>query len=58
MTVYKWGRIAFGMPVKAVGFCVLLEGVLVASSTPWLSCGALVYLCAINAIATGCNLKR
>jgi hypothetical protein len=58
LTVYRWGRVAFASPTKAVGFCVLLEGVLVFSSTPWLSFGALVYLCAINAVATGCNLSR
>jgi uncharacterized membrane protein HdeD (DUF308 family) len=55
-TVYQWARLAFGHPVKALGFVVLLEGTMVASQTPWLAIVALVYLAAINAIATGCTL--
>lgn len=55
--VYTWGRLAFRSPVKAAGFVVLLEGVLVASKTPWLSIAALVVLAGINAIATGATLS-
>lgn len=55
-SVFSWGRLAFNSGPKALGFCVLLEGVLVASSTPWLSIVALVYLAAINGVATACNL--
>lgn len=55
-TVYSWGERAFNSPVKAVGFVVLLEGVMVGAQTPWLSFAALTYLVCVNGIATGCNL--
>jgi hypothetical protein len=48
---------AFASGWKAAGFCVLLEGVLLVSRTPWLSVAALAYLCAINGIATGVRLS-
>lgn len=57
-TVYQWGRLAFGSWAKALGFTVLLEGVMTCSAQPWLAITALVYLCAINAIATGVTLTR
>lgn len=57
LTVYQWGRAAFGSAAKAAGFAVLLEGVLTCSSTGWLSVGALAYLVAINAAATGVRLS-
>jgi hypothetical protein len=57
-TVYGWGRLAFGHGAKAAGFCVLVEGVLLASRTQWLAVVALAYLVAINAVATGCRLAR
>lgn len=57
-TVYQWGRLAFGASLKAFGFTLLIEGVMVASSSQWLSIVALVYLCGINAIATGVMLAR
>jgi hypothetical protein len=55
-SVYSWGRVAFGSATKAFGFCVLLEGVLVAAHTSWLSIAALVYLAAINAVVAGTRL--
>jgi len=58
LTVFAWGRAAFGSGAKALGFCVLLEGVLLSSQTTWLAVIALGYLIAINAIATGCSLAR
>jgi len=58
LTVYRWARLAVGHPVKAAGFVLLLEGVMVASSTPWLGMVALGYLVGINAIATGCQLSQ
>lgn len=57
-TVYQWGRLALDSWPKALGFTVLLEGVMVASSQLWLAVVALVYLCLINAIATGVTLAR
>ena len=56
-TVIAWARLAFGDAWKAFGFTMLLEGTLLASHTPWLSCCALGYLVAINGIATGCTLS-
>jgi VIT1/CCC1 family predicted Fe2+/Mn2+ transporter len=55
-TVWEWGRIAFANSLKAAGFVVLLEGVMVTSHVVWLGIAALVYLTAINGIATACNL--
>jgi VIT1/CCC1 family predicted Fe2+/Mn2+ transporter len=55
-TVWQWGTVAFHNAFKAFGFVVLLEGVMVTSHILWLSIAALVYLMAINGIATGCNL--
>jgi len=55
-TVYTWGRMAFSSGAKALGFVVLTEGALVLAKTEWLGWVALFYLCAINAIATGCVL--
>jgi hypothetical protein len=56
LTVFRWGRLAFGSPVKALGFVVLAEGVMTFCSTAWLSVVALGYLVLINAIATGCTI--
>lgn len=56
LTVYQWARRAVGHSVKAAGFVLLLEGVMVASSTTWLGLVALAYLVAINAVATACSL--
>lgn len=55
-TVYAWGRLAFAESAKALGFCVLVEGVMVTAQTEWLAFAALAYLVAINGIATGCRL--
>ena len=56
-TVYDWAKLAFTSTVKSIGFCVLLEGVMVTSSTRWLSLAALCYLIVINGVATGCTLS-
>lgn len=56
-TVYQWARLFVGHAVKAAGFVLLLEGVLVASTTHWLSLTALALLVAINGTATGCLLS-
>jgi hypothetical protein len=57
-TVYQWARLAFDDWMKALGFVILVEGVMVCSSTRWLSIAALVYLVVINGIATGCQLTK
>lgn len=56
ITVYKWGRRAFGGAVKAVGFVVLSEGVMSFSHSTWLSLVVLGFLVAINAVANGATL--
>lgn len=58
VTMYRWGVLAFAQRAKALGFVVLLEGTMVTSRTPWLALAALVYLAAINGVATACNLAR
>lgn len=55
--VYGWGRLAFQAGGEAVGFTLLMEGVMVFCNTTWLSVAALVYLVGINAISTGCTLS-
>lgn len=57
-TVWQWGRRAFDCPWKATGFVLLLEGVMVASTVPWLAQLALGYLICINACATACQIAR
>jgi hypothetical protein len=55
-TVFDWGTLAFQSGFKALGFCVLVEGVMTFSTIQPLSIAALVVLCLVNGIATGCNL--
>jgi len=57
-TVYAWCKQAFQSSVKAFGFVLLVEGTMVISQVQWLSVAALVYLIAINGVATGCQLTR
>ena len=56
--VCQWMRLAKGSWVQAVGFTILAELIMVGSHQIWLSIVVLVYLCAINAIATGVSLVR
>jgi hypothetical protein len=44
--------------VKAFGFVILTEGLLVFSHTEWLSLGGLATLAALNATGTATNLLR
>ncbi|HEU4544369.1 MAG TPA: hypothetical protein VFR23_24775 [Jiangellaceae bacterium] len=58
-TVYSWARAALGSTAKAGGFVLLLEGVMILSSSiglAWLGVLALGYLVLINATATACRL--
>jgi len=55
-TVYEWCKAAFHSSIKAVGFVILLEGVMVFSSLHWLGVSALALLVAINGIQSACNL--
>lgn len=56
LTVYDWAKVAFGNPIKAGGFVILLEGVMTASSTVTLSLAGLAFLICVNASATAYNL--
>lgn len=58
VTMYGWGKMAFLQKTKALGFVLLMEGTMVTTRTHWLALVALAYLCAINAVATACNLAR
>lgn len=55
-TVAQWARIAFQHWIKAVGFVVLMEGVIFFSGTQWLSLVCLAVLVVINGISTATNL--
>jgi hypothetical protein len=55
-SVFDFGCEAFDSPLKAFGFVMLLEGVMVLSSTWWLGGAALALLVGINAVETGTNL--
>lgn len=56
-TVYEWGLKAFKSKVKSIGFVILLEGIMVLSTVPYLPFVCLTYLVAINAVQTGINIK-
>lgn len=56
-TVFEWAMLAFNNLFKSIGFCILIEGVMVTSTVTWLSTVALVYLIFINGISTGCRLS-
>ena len=56
LTVLDWSANMFGSKVKALGFTLLLEGIMMASSAAWLTAIALTYLVLINAAANGCRL--
>lgn len=57
LTVFGWAKLAFGNALKALGFVVLIEGVMTLSGLPMLSYAALALLVIINGIATGANLS-
>jgi len=56
LTVLGWSADIFGNRAKALGFTLLLEGIMMASSAAWLTAIALTYLVLINAVANGCRL--
>lgn len=57
-SVYGWSKLAFQSGGKSLGFCTLVEGVMIISKTPWLALAALGVLISINAISAGCTLSR
>lgn len=56
LTVLGWSTNMFGSRAKALGFTLLLEGIMMTSSAAWLTAIALTYLVLINAVANGCRL--
>lgn len=57
-TVIKWAYMAFRDAFKAIGFVVIVEGVMTFSKVPELSFFALALLVLVNAIAAGVTLSR
>lgn len=56
ITVFEWTRRAFQNPIKAIGFVLVLDGVMVFSHNHYLSCAALFILVFINGTASGCKI--
>ena len=56
MTVYSWAKIAFKLPLKALGFVILLEGGMTFVPDAWIGLPSLGLLILINGLATGSNL--
>jgi hypothetical protein len=56
LTVLGWSTDMFGSRAKAIGFTLLLEGIMMTAHAGWLSATALGYLVVINAVANGCRL--
>jgi hypothetical protein len=56
LTVLGWSTNMFGSKAKALGFTLLLEGIMMTSTAAWLTAIALAYLVLINAVANGCRL--
>jgi hypothetical protein len=57
ISVFKWGRQAFQMPAKAIGFVLLLEGTVTFSHTHWLAITGLAFLIAINGVSAAVSLQ-
>lgn len=57
MSVFKWATDAFSNRTKALGFCVLLEGILTFSHIAALGFAALGILVFINAVSAACALQ-
>ena len=58
LTVISWGQIVLKNLFKAIGFATLVEGVMIASKTWWLSFTALGLLVTINAISCAVALAQ
>jgi hypothetical protein len=58
MTVVTWANTMFRNPVKAVGWTLLIEGIMTFAPHQllWLSYGCLALLVFVNAVANACNL--
>lgn len=58
LTVINWGERILGNIFKAVGFAVLVEGVMLTATSQWLSTTALGLLIVINATSCAVALAR
>jgi hypothetical protein len=58
LTVISWGETILSSFAKAIGLAVLVEGVMLASRTEWLSISALALLIIIYAISCTVALGR
>lgn len=56
VTVWKWAKSAYQSSAKALGFCIMVEGIMTFSQLMPLAVFALFLLVMINGIATGCIL--
>lgn len=56
-TVYEWAK-GFAGGIKAFGFVLLLEGILVVSPVAWLSVASLVILMGVNAAILATKLGK
>jgi len=56
LTVLGWSTNMFGSRAKALGFTLLLEGIMMTSTAAWLTAIVLAYLVLIDAVANGCRL--
>jgi hypothetical protein len=57
-TVFKWAKMAYADGWKALGFVVLLEGVMTLSHNVYLSGFSLALLVVINGVASGVTLSK
>lgn len=57
LTVYQWARRAFSYRAKAVGFVVLLEGVMTFTRVQWLGLAGLAILMGLNAWSAAESLQ-
>jgi VIT1/CCC1 family predicted Fe2+/Mn2+ transporter len=57
-SVFGWARQAFDHTFKALGFVVLLEGVLMFSRVAWLSLSGLVILMVLNGVTAAVTLQK
>ena len=57
ISVFGWAKSAFHIRLKALGFVILLEGVVTFASERWLSLAGLVVLVTINSVSAAVALQ-
>lgn len=58
ISVYTWAKLAFKYTLKALGFVVLLEGIMTFSQTAWLALSGLAILIVLNGISAALTLQK